>query len=302
MSVFLPMMQPRRLTCGPMKTVVVHYRSMEKCAALHDDVAAEDGVFAQLRAGLDLGVVTYVQRAFEDRVGIDFGAFAHPHAGHHFEALQVNVDLAVEHVSLHLDQAVESSDVLPIGVSYVAKDRRAHVKQSGKHIARPVDRFTRGYMLEDLGLHHVDACVRRVRKNLTPRRFFEEPFDVPVVGDVDNAELERVGHSLQPDRNERAIGMVEPSHLGEVDIRERVAGDHHEATVTKLRLRVLHAPRRAQRLLLGGVLQVHAEFVAVAEIVANQRGEKLNGHDGVGESVSTKQPKYVLHDRTVDDG
>ena len=63
---------------------------------------------------------------------------------------------------------------------------------------------------------------------------------------------------------------------------------------------VLDAAGRAERRLLGGVVQAHAELVAVAEVVADQGGQELHGDDGLGEAVPFQQPQHVLHDRPVD--
>ena len=62
----------------PDEDVVVHDRAMQERAALHDDVAAEHRVLAQLGAAFDLGVVADVERAFQDRFGVDLGALARP--------------------------------------------------------------------------------------------------------------------------------------------------------------------------------------------------------------------------------
>ena len=67
----------------------------------------------------------------------------------------------------------------------------------------------------------------------------------------------------------------------------------------QLVLGVLHAARRAQRHLLGGVLQAHADVLAVAEVVAHQRGQELDRHHGLGEPVPLEQQQHVLHDRLV---
>src|ERR1019366_6003084 len=99
--------------------VVVHHGPMQERAALHDDIAAKNRVLAQLRAGFDLCVVADVQRPFQDRVGIDLGALADPDTRHHLEALDLDVDLAVQYVGLHLDKAFKRADVLPVRVGNV---------------------------------------------------------------------------------------------------------------------------------------------------------------------------------------
>ena len=66
-------------------------------------------------------------------------------------------------------------------------------------------------------------------------------------------------------------------------------------------LGVLDAARRAERSLLGGVAEPHAELLAVAEVVADEAGEELHRHDGLGEAVPRQEAQHVLHDRLVDD-
>src|ERR1700753_1830532 len=65
---------------------------------------------------------------------------------------------------------------------------------------------------------------------------------------------------------------------------------------------VLDAARGAERHLLGRVLQVHPEVFAVGEVVTDQGGQELDGHDGVGEPVPAQQPEHVLHDRPIGHG
>ena len=52
--------------------------------------------------------------------------------------------------------------------------------------------------------------------------------------------------------------------------------------------------------LLVGVVQLHAEFLTVAEVVAHQRGEELDGDHDLRQAVLAQQPQHVLHDRAVD--
>ena len=82
----------------------------------------------------DLRVVADVERALQDRLGVDLGALAHPDTRHHLEALDVDVDLPVQHICLHLQQAFQGADVLPVGVGHVAEDRGADVEQFRKDV------------------------------------------------------------------------------------------------------------------------------------------------------------------------
>ena len=157
-------------------------------------------------------------------------------------------------------------------------------------------------MVEDLRLHHVDAGVDGVGEHLAPGRLLEEALHPVVVVDDGDAELERVGHPGQADGDQRALVVVELDQVGEVEVGERVAGDDEEGVVAQQVLGVLDAAGRAERRLLGGVVQRHAEVFAVAEVVAHQAGQELHGDHGLGEAVPRQQPQDVLHDRLVDDG
>jgi len=164
---------------------------------------------------------------------------------------------------------------------------------------RPVHRLARRDLGEHLGLHHVHTGIDRVAEHLTPGGLLEEPLDPPrLVGD-DDAELQRVRLAGQPDGDEGATLLVEPHHVSEIHVGERVAGDNEELIVLERVFRVLDAAGRAERHLLGGVLQRHADVFAVAEVVAHQRGEELHGDDGFLETVFLEQPQHVLHDRPV---
>jgi hypothetical protein len=95
---------------------------------------------------------------------------------------------------------------------------------------------------------------------------------------------------------------VEADQTGQVHVGERVAGDDQEGLVPQGVLRVPHTARGAQRHLLGGVLQAHAELLAVTEVVPDKGGEELDGHHGLIEAMPLEQPQHVLHDRAVGHG
>lgn len=123
-----------------------------------------------------------------------------------------------------------------------------------------------------------------------------------MVVDDDDAELQRVGDALEPDRDHRAVLAVEADHVGQVDVGQRVAGDDQEAVVAEPVGGVLDAARGAERGVLGGVVQAHAELVAVAEVVADQGGQELYGDHRLGEAVPFQEAKHMLHDRPIDHG
>jgi len=198
--------------------------------------------------------------------------------------------------------AVEGPDVFPVAVEGVTEDRRPSGQQAREHVRRPVHLLVGRQLGENLRLHDVDAGVDRVGEHLPPRRLLEEPVDPALVVADDDAVLERVRHRLQPDGHQRTAGPVELEHAAEVGVGERVTGEHQERVVPQRGLSVLHASRGPQRSLLGGVLQAHPEFLAVAEVVPDEGGEELDGHHRLVEAVPLEQPQHVLHDRAVGHG
>ena len=74
--------------------------------------------------------------------------------------------------------------------------------------------------------------------------------------------------------------------VGEVEVGQRVAGDDEERCRRAAgRSAFLTLPAVPSGRLLGGVVQAHAELLAVAEVVADEAGEELHRHDGLGEAV-----------------
>ena len=194
------------------------------------------------------------------------------------------------------------ADVLPVAVGDPAEQRRAALEQGGEHVSGPVHRLTRRHLGEHLGLHHVDPGVDRVREHLPPGRLLQEPLDPAVLAHDDDAELQRVRHPGQPHGDQGTVFLVRADHGGQVDVGERVAGDDQEWLVPQRVLGVLHAARRAERGLLRRVLEAHPDVLAVAEVVAHQRGQELDGDDRLVETVPLQQPQHVFHDRLVADG
>ena len=138
-----------------------------------------------------------------------------------------------------------------------------------------------------------------VREHLAPGRLLKEPLDPPVLVGDDDAELQRVRYAGQGHGDQGALVLVEPHHGGQVDVGEGVTGDDDERPIAQGVFGILHAARGAERHLLGRVLQVHPEVFAVAEVVADERGQELDGDDGVGAPVPPQQPQDVFHDRPV---
>ena len=186
------MTQPRRLACWPDVDVVVHDGPVEKGAALDDDVGADDGVLADLRVRFDLRVVADVERPAQHRVRMDLGAFGDPHARGDLEPVDLDVDLALEHVGLSLHIALVGADVLPVALGDVAVDGLAFLHQLREDVAGPVDGDIGLDVVEDLGLHDVDAGVDGVGEDLAPGRLLQEALDLALLVDDGDAELQRI--------------------------------------------------------------------------------------------------------------
>ena len=194
------------------------------------------------------------------------------------------------------------ADVLPVAVRDPAEQRRPALEQGREHVTRPVHRLPGRHLGQHLGLHHVDPGVDRVREHLPPGGLLQEPLDPAVLADDDDAELQRVGHPGEPHGDQGAVFLVRADHGGQVDIGQRIPGDHQERLVPQRVLGVLDAARGAERGLLRGVLEAHPHVLAVAEVVAHQRGQELDGDHRLVEAVPLQQPQHVFHDRLVAHG
>ena len=190
----------------------------------------------------------------------------------------------VERVEVRLPVLVEVADVLPVAVHHVAVDRAAHLEQQREELLREVEGPVGRDVLQHLGLEHVDAGVDRVGEDLAPRRLLEEALDAAVVVGDDDPELERVVDRLEADRHRCALLAVELDELRQVDVAERVAGDHEERVVEPSR-REPHRAGGAERRLLDGVRDVDAERLAAAEVRADRLGQERDGDDDVLEAV-----------------
>ena len=90
------------------------------------------------------------------------------------------------------------------------------------------------------------------------------------------------------DERERDGGTalaVERNDLREVDVRERVARDDEERPFEVL-VELSHRAARPKRRLFDAVAQAHADRAAVAVAVLDHRGEVLEGHERILDSVA----------------
>ncbi len=118
--------------------------------------------------------------------------------------------------------------------------------------------------------------------------------DAPVAVVQHDAVLARVGDLLDGQRGDPAGLAVPGGERRQVDVRERVAGDHEERLVAEeLRARA-HPAGRAQQLLLEAVGD------ALAEVLADRLREVVQVGDHAVEGVPVDQVEDVLHHRPVE--
>lgn len=171
-----------------------------------------------------------------------------------------------------------SAYVFPVALGDIAVDGLALLHQLREDVTGPVDRGIGLDVVEDFGLHDIDARVHGVREDLSPGRLLQEPFDLTVLVHDGDPEFQRIGNPGQADRDESALLLVERDEVGEVEVGERVTGNDEKRVVLQRLFGVLHAARGAEWLLLVGIGELHPELFAVPEIVLDERGEELDGH------------------------
>ena len=108
--------------------------ALEEGVGADEDVGAEHGVLTEAGAGLDPAVVADDGGALHPGRRVDLGALAEPHPFAQTEAVQGDLDLAVENVLVGLDVGLERPDVLPVALRDVAEDGQAGFEQGGEHV------------------------------------------------------------------------------------------------------------------------------------------------------------------------
>ena len=86
----------------------------------------------------------------------------------------------------------------------------------------------------------------------------------------------------------------------EIEVAERVAGDDEERLV-ELVGREANGSGRARGRFLDGVLHVHAQALAVAEVASDRLREEGDGDDHILEAVAAEKLDDVLHAGLADD-
>ena len=250
--------------------------------------------------GATQAVVADERRALDRVEVVDLHPVAEPDVPAQPYSGQAQAHPLVEGVEVRLPVLVEVADVLPVALADVAVERPAHVLQQREELLREVVRPVGGDVAQDLGLADVDPRVDRVGEDLAPRGLLEEALDPAVLVRDDDPELERVVHGLEADRDGCALLLVGRDQLREVDVAERVAGDHEERLV-ELVVGELDRAGGAGRRLLDRVLDRDAERLPLAEVAPDRLRHERDGDDHVGEPVLGEELDDVLHARLADD-
>src|SRR5438309_283844 len=88
----------------------------------------------------------------KDWLTVDPHALAHPHAVTNLEALDVEADEAVEHMTVGVEEGIERPDVGPVAILQDAAEQRlALLQQRREDVLREVDLSVGGDVVEDLG-------------------------------------------------------------------------------------------------------------------------------------------------------
>ena len=273
---------------------VVRARSRSVTLADSTEYAADLGV------GRDAAVVRDQRGPFHLVEVVQLYPLPQPDVAAEADSRNPERDVLVERVEVRLPVLVEVADVLPVAVHDEPVERASHLQQEREELLREVVRPVGRDVLEHLGLEHVDARVDRVREDLAPRGLLEEALDAAVVVGDHDPELERVLDGLEPDRDRRPTLLVEFDEAGEVEVAERVAGDDEKRLVELVR-READGAGCARGRFLDGVLDVHAQALAVAEVAPDRLREKGDGDDHFVEAVAAEKLDDVLHAGLADD-
>ena len=211
-------------------------------------------------------------------------------------------DAAVERVAVRLAELVEVPDVLPVLVlrHAVGEDPAARLEQPREELLGEVVRLAVRHLAQAVGLQHVDAGVDGVAEDLAPAGLLQEALDPALLVGDDDAELERVLDALHRQRGDGLALAVEGDQRAEVDVGEGVAADHEERLVQEV-LGLLDRAGGAERRVLDGVLEPHAQLRAVAEVGADRLRQVGHRHDDVLDAVLPQQLDDVLDARLAGD-
>ena len=257
-------------------------------------VSAQAGVLGQAR------VVANESRALDRLQIVDLDAFSDPDVAAQADARNLQLKLTVERVEVRLPVLLEVADVLPVAVEDAAVDRPSHLEQEREEVGREIERAPDRNMAQNLGIEHVDAGVDGVGEDLAPGGLLKEALDATVVVGDDDAELERVLHRLESDRNGGLVLDVVLHERVQIDIAERVARDDEEGLVDIASGHLDRAGRSEWRF-LDRVLDRHTERLAVAEVGAHRLRHEGKGDRHLVDALGMQQLEDVLHAGLADD-
>ena len=233
----------------------------------------------------DLHSLAEVDRTGELRGLVDIHVARGPDARQELLAERLALHFSAEQVGVRAREFDDRADVGPVPVGDVAVKRLPFSEQPWKKILAEVEHLAQAESLEDARLDDVDAGVDRVAEDLAPRRLLEKFRDLPIRIRDHDAVLERIGHVDERERDGGTALAVERNDLREVDVRERVARDDEERPFEVL-VELPHRAARPKRRLFDAVAQAHADRAAVAVAVLDHRGEVLEGHERILDSVA----------------
>ena len=214
-------------------------------AVAHDDAAidahpvVEDGVVAYHRRpvdhhpALDLDFLSQVDRAKQLRVRRNLDRSPRPDAATDVLAQLAEVHDPVEQVSIRPLVLRQRAGVAPVTFRQRAIERLALGEHGRKNVVAPIKVLPGRDAAQDLGFHDVDPGVDRIRSHLTPARLLQELGDAPILAHVDDAELERIGHVIQGDRDHGLAFAMVLENGRQVKIGERIAADDQERFIVR---------------------------------------------------------------------
>ena len=131
-------------------------------------------------------------------------------------------------------------------------------------------------------------------------RLLLEALDAAVVAGDRDPELGRVRRPAWSPGWRSRRGLVELAHRGQVDVGERVAGDHQEGVAEEVG-GVADAARGPEQTVLAAVGELDSAGRPVAEVPLDQLREPVQVGDRLDEAVAAEQAQDVLHHRPVED-
>ena len=207
---------------------------------------------------------------------------------------------AFQHVAGGAGILLQVADIAPVALGDIAVDRVAVAHQDREEVLAEVEGLRGGSVVEHFRLQHVDAGVDGIAEHLAPAGLLQELADRAVVVGDHHAVFERIGDAGQGEGGHRAALLWYSMIAVRSIVGQRVAADHQEGLGEQV-LGLLDAAGGAERHILDGVLDVHAELRAVAEIALDHPGQVLQGDHHLGDPVLLEQQQDMFHHRPADD-